>query len=390
MHGKFGIIMPGIGRIINKAINHFASFANKNQKMDSNGLSKQVHEGLFNFFQFAIPGIKTENSMDVFKPVICYAVILLVSTTGFAQTKDSIPEKVIAYVSDKFPSTRAFNVEYSQVTPYKYSSKFLGTNLPESKVENLYQLKTSANINFIKKKKWVLGTLLTYRYISAEVENAGIQSGIDQNLKEDFHYHSESLNLTYFSTLFNKMAIYSSSVIVDGSEQHFERVKGMLTGTIVLKANAATKMTIGLVVFIDPSAQIPVLPIFSYEHKFKNGWIADVILPKGAFMRKNIFDNGKISIGSESDNTTFYLYNLDNTRKTYSFNQLEINSGVIYEHYLGGSFIATFKTGMKNVPTARIFEKSDSQDDYIFKAAPKASFYFNAGISFNPFSQRKK
>ncbi len=99
-------------------------------------------------------------------------------------------------------------------------------------------------------------------------------------IKEDFHYLFSSLNFTYFSTLFNKRTIYSSSVIVEGSDQHFERVKGMLTGVMVLKGTAKTKMTVGFAVNIDPTAQVPVIPVFTYEHRFDNGLIADVSLPK--------------------------------------------------------------------------------------------------------------
>lgn len=322
------------------------------------------------------------------KATLTFSTFILSNGLCFSQTRDSIPQKAMAYITDKFPITRVLNIEYNQLAPYKYSSNFLGSNLPEGEVKNLYQLKASANINFIRKKKWMLGTTLSYRYISTEVENTNMLLGNSQNIKEDFHYHSESLNLTYFSKLFKKMTIYSASLMVDGSEQHFERARGIFTGVMVLKANATTKMTAGLAFLVDRSAQLPILPIFSYEHKFKNGWVADVILPQGAFMRKNIFNNGRISFGSELGNTFFYLYNLDRTEKVYNLNQIEINSGVIYEQHLGGTFITTFKTGMKNIANARIFGKSDSQSDYIFKATPKATFYFNAGISFNPF--RKK
>ncbi|WP_278354089.1 MULTISPECIES: hypothetical protein [Bacteroidota] len=124
----------------------------------------------------------------------------------------------------------------------------------------------------------------------------------------------------------------------------------MATATLVLKATPKTKMTFDLVDLSDPNILVPVFISFTYEHKFNNGRVADVFLRKGAFMRKNIFKNGRVSVGSELDNIFLYLYNLENTDKTYSFSQLEINSGLIYEHHLGGSFIASVKTGLKAVP----------------------------------------
>lgn len=319
--------------------------------------------------------------------LICF---LLVSNTIFSQEKDSIniPKKVMEVVTDKFPITRVLSIEYGQSTPYDYSSKLRGIGLPEGKVNSLHQFRTSANINFIKKPKWMLGTTLNYRYFSTDIETPDWSSGIVQNRKEDFHYHFTSLNFTYFSKLFDKMVIYSGSVSVDGSQHHFERFRGMATATMVLKANQKTKMTLGLIAMIDPNIPVPAFLSFTYEHKFDNGWVADVILPKGAFMRKSIFKDGRISIGSELDTTTFYLYDLDDTNKTYSFSQMEINSGLIYEHHLGGSFIATFKTGIKAVPMSRISDKNTSTNNYIFKTTPDPSFYFNVGVSFNPFGKK--
>lgn len=310
------------------------------------------------------------------------SVLILSNVVCFAQKRDSIPEKAKAFIADKFPMARALNLEYNLVSPYRYTSKFLGAAQPEGKLENLYQLKASANINFITSKRWSLGTILGYRYISAKLENT--------QERKDFHYHSESLNLSHFSKLFGKTAMYTASAVVDGTEQHFERVRGVLTATLVLKATRATQMTVGLIGLIDPGALVPVFPSFSYKHQFSGGWTADVILPKGILMRKNVFENGRFSIGSELENTFFYLYGLDQTGRTYSLNQMEINSGFTYEHYLGNSFVATFKTGMKNVVDAKIFEKSEAQRDYIFKASPEPSLYFNVGLSFNPFGKKKK
>ncbi|MDQ0594859.1 hypothetical protein QFZ37_003228 [Chryseobacterium ginsenosidimutans] len=317
--------------------------------------------------------------MNTLHKTILTSSILFISNIVSAQTRDSIPQKVAAYVAEKFPIARDFNVEFTQVTPYKFSSKLYDADLPETKVNNFSQVKVSSNINLIKTQKWILSTNLNYRYTAINTESS-ISEYPKQN---DFHYHSETLSFTYFSKLFNKMTIYSANFSVDGSEQHFERMRGMVTGTMILKANAKTKMTVGLVGIIDPSSQVPVIPTFSYEHKFDNGLIADIILPKRILIKKNISENGRISLGSEMENTSFYIYDKD---RTYEFRQLEINSGAIYEHKIG-SFTGTVKTGLRSVPNSRIFEKNESFKNYFFEASPKTSFYFNIGISYNPFGK---
>ena len=105
------------------------------------------------------------------------------------------------------------------------------------------------------------------------------------------------------------------------------------------------------------------------------------------FMRKDIFENSRISFGSEMENTSFYLYN---SNKTYEFRQFEINSGAIYEHKISDAFIGTFRTGLKIFPNSRIFEKNESFNDYFFDAKPKPALYFNLGISYNPFVKSVK
>lgn len=305
----------------------------------------------------------------------------------YSYGQDSISQKLVAYNADKFAITRPLNIEFSQITPYKFTSNYLG-NESKGKVRNAYQVDVSMNGNFIVKKNWMLGATFNYNYISSSIELTDLD-GTKRVEDNDFHYHASALNFTYISKLFDKPAFFTASIIVDGSEKHFERVKGIATGTILLKTNAKTKMGIGLIGVIDPTAQIPVIPMFTYEHKFNNDLLLDASLPRHFYIRKNLFSNGRISLGTELDGTSFYLYDQFGTNGKYEFRQLEINSGFMYEHHLGDSFIATFKTGMRNTPSgsSRVFRKNESFDSYILKTSPKPTFYINAGLSFNPFGK---
>lgn len=317
--------------------------------------------------------------MKILNKIIVPLVILPLNKI-VAQEKDSIPQKVVAFVTDKFPQTRDLNIEFTQLTPYEFSPELYDADLPENKIKDYQQVKANANVYFIKNRKWMLSTSLNYRFTHLESEN---EMPLFNN-KQNFHYHSEALSVTRFSKLFNKIAIYSATASVDGSEQHFERIRGMLTASLVLKATADTKMTVGLAMIIDPSSQVPAMPIFTYEHRFNNGWVADIILPKKVVMRKDVFKNGRLSLGTEMDGTNFYLYP---DGKRYEFRQLEINSGAMYEHKLGNNLIGTLKAGLRATPSSRIFAKEDSFKDYIFDMNAKPSFYFNVGISYNPFGK---
>lgn len=308
-------------------------------------------------------------------------LLFLNSTVLFAQSKDSVRLKAMTYVADKFPLARPLNIEYSNGSSHSFASELEdGTKLPDSKVKKTAELKASVNLPILRKKKWSLSTTLSYKYITSEIDLATEK----ERRKDEFHHHSESVNFSYFSKLFNQTTIYTASAVVDGSEEHFERFSGIISANMVLKATVQTQMTVGLLAVINPNALFPLFPTFTYRHQFNNGWIADVVFPKGAYMRKNMAKDGRFSAGTELGSTFFYLYD---AHKTYAMTQVEINTGVQYEHYLGHSLIATFKTGMKNVSSARIYEKNDQPQDYLFKANPKSSFYIQAGISFNPFGR---
>lgn len=341
----------------------------------------------------------SKDSTQMIKNTVILVGSIILSTQGFAQDtpkiesvkKDSIniPKKVATYAADKFTIIRPLNIEFSNGSPYNFSPKKGIPSLKEGKVEDFKQVKVSANFNFIARKNWVFGATLGYKYTHMESDLLSASARQKTTMQQDFHHHFTSLNFAYFSTLFGKRAIFTSSVIVDGSEEHFERVKGLVSGIIVLKADAKTKMSVGLVGNIDPTSQVPVLPVFTYEYKFNNGLIFDVTLPKSVYLRKHLFSTGRLSLGTEMEQTSFYLYNLEETKQRYEYRQLDINSGLIYEYALG-DFILTAKGGLKVTPSAKIFEKEESFNHAAIEVRPDPSFYFTIGVSFNPFTLLKK
>lgn len=334
------------------------------------------------------------------KKAVLILGVLAFSVKGFSQNRDTIPKgttesvnvrkNTVAYTADKFAIARSLNIEFSNASPYDFTSKRGNTSLPAGNINNFTRLKISTNFNFVKRKTWLLGASLGYQYTRVKPDLTDPFTGNATTRDEDFHYLFSSLNFTYFSTLFKKRTIYSSSVVVDGSDQHFERVKGFLTGVMILEGNQKTKMSVGLVVTIDPSVTVPVLPIFTYENKFNNGLIADITLPKSVYLRKYVFSHrGRVSLGTEFDRTSFYLYNIDGTSQRYEYRQVDLNSGLMYEHAIG-DLVFTGKTGVRLTQAARFFKKQDSFKDAVFKANPDPSFYFNVGVSFNPFTLLRK
>jgi hypothetical protein len=316
--------------------------------------------------------------------------LALMTTVVFGQGSDSIAQKAQAYAASKFAIARPLNIEFANAGSYKFTSKLRDVPSIGGEVKRFSQLKASATINFIRKESWMLSGTLGYRFTTVESDIVKPVSNTVKTINDEFHYQFSSLNFSYFSRLFNKRTIYTASVLVDGSEKHFERVKGVITGTMVLKANQRTKMMAGIMISIDPSAQSPFIPTFSYEHKFRNGIVVDILLPRSILVRKHVFTNGRISVGTEMDRTSFYLYNVDGTSQKYEYRQLDINSGLIYEHLIANYFVLAAKTGVKITPSGRIFRKEGTFGSPELQTSPDPAFYLNAGISFNPFIKKRK
>lgn len=317
-------------------------------------------------------------------------VALLCSKVIMAQTPDSAATRLITYAADKFPVTRTLNLELHSSGAYNFTAKLKNAASPSARTTQWLQTRASVNLNLIKSRRWILGTTFTYRGTSLAA-TLDKQAAVSNNSVDDhFHYHASSLNLTHISSLWGKRMIYSASLIVDGSDERFERVKALITANMILKSNDHTRIAVGIMGMIDPSTQLPVLPILTYEHHFQNGLIADITFPRNLFIRKNVFNNGRITLGTEVDRTSFYIYNADNSGKTYEFRQMDLNNGLIYEHMLFSHFIATVKGGIRITSASRIFDRKESFNDYIYDAKPDPSPYFSAGVSYTPFSKKKK
>lgn len=340
--------------------------------------------------------------MEKIKKTILLAVLCFLSLKGQSQTADSllqnqkiqdttnIRRNALDYASRQFTIVRPFNVEFSQVAPYSYTPKRDGISLPGSKVSTYNQIKANANLYFLAKKKLILGATFSYRYINADNDFTVPSSGIVQTVKDNFTYHSTSINFTYISKIFNKPFFLNTSLVVDGSEKHFERLKGLAIGTIVLKADKRTKLMAGILVNVDPSTELPLLPMITYERKFNNGMMLDLIMPKQLLVRKQVLGRGRISLGTELDRNGFYLYNVKGQlpSQKYEYRQIELDNGVIYEQLIGNYLILTARTGAKWIAISRLFEKEKTFSTEWLETDAKPTAYFNVGISFNPFAKK--
>lgn len=309
--------------------------------------------------------------------------------------KDETPIKTVAKeVTDKFPTTRIFDVQYEQMGPANYNSNLLGNGFERGRIESHNRLKASFNMPFFssKTKRFVLTSSLRYKYETYEFGNIyNINSTLNYTReKEEIHYFAGALSATYISTLFKKAIIYNATASIDGNQDNIQRFKGFASASFVLKRTPNTTITLGALVIIDPSSIIPITPVFTYNHKFKNSkWDIDFILPQRLLFRRGLLENGRFSLGTELNTENFYI-NLDgqNLKGVYELNQLELRSGITYEYRFSSQLIGLFKAGINNVLSTRLTEKGERTSNYVYDHKEDPQGYFRIGISYNPFKKK--
>ncbi|OXA70464.1 hypothetical protein B0A67_15725 [Flavobacterium aquidurense] len=318
-----------------------------------------------------------------------YYFLLFSGLTAAAQ--DNGARRAGRAITDKFPLTRTFDVQYESMGTSDYDTKVMGEDFEKATVKSHSRLKIATNIPLYKSEsqRFFLTNTLRYKYENyhfGEVYNY-LSSASTTRADQNYHYLAESVSATYFFSLFRKPIIYNASITVDGNDKNIQRVKGLITATMVLKKTENTTMTIGGVAMLDPSSIIPFTPIFTYEHKFERSpWKIDIILPQRIKMQRQLFENGRLSFGTELNSENFYI-TFDNQKLNgvYELNQLELKTGIMYEYNFAKNFVATLKGGLNNIITSRITQKGEKTNNYIIENKQDAQLYFNAGLSYNLF-----
>ena len=327
---------------------------------------------------------------------LTFIVFLLITITIKAQEKqDDFQKRTSMNIKEKFPNSRLFNFEYSRSLSRDFNSDFLELNFNDGKIKKQETFRASINMPLYKSNDRRLNITgsLNYRFNKFEFENIDDAKPVifEENGFVSFHNFSTAISTTYFSKLFNLPIIYNASLIFDGSDNGIERIKGLLGFSFIMKRTQRTTMTLGAIVFIDPTSQIPFAPTFSFNHKFKNSkWELDFIMPQRLLFRRFIGKNGRFSVGSNFGTSGFYV-NIDNKpyTNTYEYSQLELKSGVIYEHRFNDFLIGTFQGGLQNFISNRLIKKGEPSKDYIYKNKQDATGYFQIGFSIDPFAKKR-
>lgn len=189
-------------------------------------------------------------------------------------------------------------------------------------------------------------------------------------------------------SIFNRPWTVSASVslLADGS---FKRSRLNFIGVLStpLKRTAATSLSVGVVLLLDPSSVIPVTPLVSYWHKFgKTGPELFADIPQRIMVRTQLSPALSASLGSQlSGSLLFFDFKNRELPEKSIAATVEVRSGLTLEYRVGRNIMLGLSGGLFSTPSATIFENNSRRTDYFIKNKINGASYINLSFSLLPF-----
>ncbi|MFD1605286.1 hypothetical protein ACFSJW_01690 [Flavobacterium artemisiae] len=301
-------------------------------------------------------------------------------------------KKMRAAIAARFPQRRNFDLQFEQFSAADYKSELLDNDLERETVSSQRRLKFAVNLPIVKDKNWNLYGSGRCKFDSFDIQNvthAGPYQTYPLSSSIDYHYFSTGITAALISKLFQKPVIYTLNAAADGSEKGYERVKGNLSASMILKRSKSTVITAGFVTFLDRSSPFIALPSFSFTHQSENSpWMIDIVLPRQVYLRRTIAGTGRLSLGTELENESLYI-DLDypGFAGPYDLRRTELKTGAVFEYCLAKNTVAAFRAGIADILISKAMRKGESSSDYVLEQKQDISGFINFGISFNPFEK---
>lgn len=321
---------------------------------------------------------------------VCFLFLLYCLLYAEVQGQtDSLGRSVRKYVIRNFPSVRTLDIQYEQNTTSDYSLKWRGKHFEKGTVGHLSKLKLSSTLPLYKTKRLTIYGNLRYSCYTFNADRPVIacadESPLFPDRTNDFHYWDISANATYRAQLFKKPVVYTVSVAGDGSERGFEKVKGVLVATLVVKRTPSTVISVGVIALLNTGAVYPVLPVFTFWHKFNySPWVLDIGGPGYAYFRRSFTKKDRFSVGVAMNNEHFYLRMKNGLLpRTCYFSKNELKMGVVYEYQWGKHLCLTGRAGGITSFRSRLFDKKRINRKPYVEYTQHMNAFFNLGISYN-------
>ena len=312
----------------------------------------------------------------------------LLAQAKITEPAEAVLEAVDEITSD-FPSLRPLTIEFQQSLGRKYTAELGGEDFQAGTIGGQRRVTIGLNLPVYYRPKLIVATSLKYTYDETRFRDLQSVGAAPENEEFGFNAYAAGLNVIHNRQLFSKPLTLNAGLTLDGGNEGIERLKGIAGATMALKDTERTSIAVGLLVVIDPTSQLPFLPIFRYKHHFKDSpYTFDFVLPSRVLLRRPVGKRSRLSIGTTFGGSGYYVTaDQASMVQDYEYSQLELNTGLIYEYKFSNAVIGTLRGGVTSFLSNRLTEKGEPNRDYLYRNQQEATGYFSIGISYNPFSR---
>lgn len=292
-------------------------------------------------------------------------------------------------IRNKFPRTRFLDIQYQYSSPTDFSTKLGDQDYIKGRANTNNTLMASLNVPLLNTRRWTIIASGRYNYSSISLKNiydqsSNTSSSIGNKTKEADLFNT-GISTTYLTPLFNKLFVANLYLSGEGSHKGYQRFKGIVFASLLLKQSRKTQMSIGLIGLLDNKSAVPVVPSFSYQTTLSRGWILDIFLPQYVSVRRPILKSSRLTLGSEIGG--FAMYYEGENKKMYYYKQNQVKTGFKYEHQLSEKILVSMNGGIMNTFGGQLINAKQSQRHYILTSKQDMNAYFNVQVSYNFFSK---
>jgi hypothetical protein len=197
-----------------------------------------------------------------------------------------------------------------------------------------------------------------------------------------------SLNFSRTGRLFKAPVIYSA--VFTAISDNLSSVKRFnFNGSLIfpIRHTADAYLAIGVLVLIDPSAPLPVLPTVNYVRRLSGSGLQLILdLPQSLTLKQPVSQKAWIYLGTQANTfTSFYRSGNPSLPERFSYNTIEFKNGVGFEYLLGKLVILGISGGLNGYSSVIALAKGDHYNDAFIKSTNKATPYGEFNISLLPF-----
>lgn len=216
---------------------------------------------------------------------------------------------------------------------------------------------------------------------------------LDPNLQgiddKNYHYSTVGLGLGYVhvDSLFGHPIILMTNIFgMTNKASSMQKISYLGGFVFTLKQTADMRSSIGLMVNIDPSIKVPILPAYTYWRRYKSGWELNINLPQRASvfkkLSKNLYFNAYEAL---TGSVSFLESKQPNIPQDINYSTIDLKSGIGFDYRIGKYFLLGANTGLFTPIQNRAFDKNKSASDYFLRNKIKTTPFVNLTLSVLPF-----